>query len=92
MPTGENKLTLTDTVTLALINADGAAHPDMPDSVYDDYELRARYVVEAIRDFIPTERMVDYGYTEVTNKINEDGRDLPHVWKAMMIAAQQDAE
>lgn len=84
-------MTLLQTLTVSLIEADGVASPDMADALYDDYELRARYVMEALREFKPTDKMVSYGYCEVTTKIETDSRDIPDVWKAMFIAAEEEA-
>lgn len=48
-------MNMVEKVALALIKADGAESPDMPDEVFDDYLLRARYAIEAMLE--PNEEM-----------------------------------
>lgn len=72
-------------VALALIKADGAEDPNMPDAVYDDYLLRARYAVEAMME-------PDHDMTGAVLKAGDDRTKLVSAWQAMIRAALEETE
>ena len=84
-------MTLIETISAAIMSADGVVKEDLPEATCDDYELRARSVIDALREYDPTYRMVYYGLSEITKKNAKEGCDMPHVWKAMFIAAEHEA-